>query len=251
VDTAARGPVEGDGRAPTSGVWTVEHTAAFLGEIREHPYYVLFHLVALLGLRRGEVVGLMWSDIDLDAGFLTVSHQARQVGSEVVLGRPKSEASNRVLALDHATMNVLRRYRDACRNPLFGEPVGFLFQGRWGEPIRPDSVSHLFRRLNDEAGLPPIRLHDLRHGAASLSLAAGNDLKTVQAMLGHASIVLTADTYTSILPCLARQSAEATARLVLEAARSTGTRLRRRRRRPQTRPPVTAGKRRTLSSLAA
>ncbi|MEC3979833.1 tyrosine-type recombinase/integrase [Amycolatopsis sp. H20-H5] len=161
--------------------------------------------------------------------------------------------ATRVLALDHVTMNVLRRYRDTCRNPLFGEPVGFLFQGGWGEPIRPDSVTHLFRKLNDEAGLPPIRLHDLRHGAASLSLAAGNDLKTMQAMLGHASIVLTADTYTSILPCLARQSAEATARLVLEAARSTGTRLRahRRRRRPQTRPPVTAGRRKTSSSLAA
>jgi hypothetical protein len=75
------------------------------------------------------------------------------------------------------------------------------------------------------------RTHDLRHGAASLSLAAGNDLKTVQDMLGHASIVLTADTYSSVLPALARQSAEATAKLVLEAAANTGARLRPRRRR--------------------
>jgi integrase len=123
-------------------------------------------------------------------------------------------------------------------------PIGYLFPGRGGELIRPDSVSHLFRRLNTDSGLPPIRLHDLRHGAACLSLAAGNDLKTVQAMLGHSSIVLTADTYTSVLPSLARQSAEATARLVLDAARTTGIHLRAcRPRRVTIRRPVTAGRR--------
>lgn len=96
-------------------------------------------------------------------------------------------------------------------------------------------------------------MHDLRHGAASLSLAAGNDLKTVQDMLGHASIVLTADTYTSVLPSLARQSAEATARLLLDAARTTATRLRtpRRRHRAATRRPVTAGRRTSRTTIAA
>ncbi|MFG1641340.1 tyrosine-type recombinase/integrase [Amycolatopsis sp. NPDC049252] len=74
------------------------------------------------------------------------------------------------------------------------------------------------------ADLPSIRLHDLRHGAASLSLAAGNDLKVVQAMLGHSRIVLTADTYTSVLPC---QAAEATANLVMKAARRTAKKVRR------------------------
>jgi integrase len=189
----------------------------------------LFHLVALLGLRRGEAVGLRWCDLDLEGGFLTVSHQVRQVGGYVEIGRPKSEASNRVLTLDHRTTTLLRRYRDASRSPVFGEPVGFLLHTAAGGMLKPNRVTALFRALNDDSRLPPVRLHDLRHGAASLSLAAGNDLKTVQDLLGHASIVLTADTYTSILPCLARQSAEATARLVLEAARSSGIRLRQRR----------------------
>lgn len=190
------------------------------------------------------MLGLRWGDVDLEAGLLTVSHQVRQVGCEVEIGKPKSEASNRVIALDHATITMLRRYRDRCGTRLpGGEPVGFLFSGGWDEPLRPDSVTHLFRQLNEESGLPPIRLHDLRHGAASLSLAAGNDLKPVQAMLGHASIVLTADTYTSVLPSLARQSAEATARLVLDAARVTGARLRRprRARKPVVQRPITAG----------
>jgi hypothetical protein len=75
----------------------------------------------------------------------------------------------------------------------------------------------MFKALGVEAGLPPIRLHDLRHGAASLALSAGTDLKVVQDMLGHSSIVLTADTYTSVLPDIARKAAEDTARLIIEA----------------------------------
>ena len=81
-----------------------------------------------------------------------------------------------------------------------------------GRSWSPSYVSRTFRALVDEAGLPPIRFHDLRHGAATLSLAAGNELRVVQALLGHSSIVLTADTYTSVLPCLAQQAADATAR---------------------------------------
>lgn len=88
-----------------------------------------------------------------------------------------------------------------------------------------------------EADLPPIRLHDLRHGAASLSLAAGNELRTVQAMLGHSSFVFTADTYTSVLPSLAHEAAEATAELVLRAARMKSAKLRRKPRRVTRRRP--------------
>jgi len=233
------------GERPRVAVWTATQTATFLHEVRDHRLYLLFRLVTLLGLRRGEVIGLQWSDVDLETGYLTISHQVRQVGATIEVGKPKSEASNRVIALDHGSIILLRRHRDASRDTLFGAPVGYLFFNGLGQPIRPDALTSLFRLLNTRSGLPPIRLHDLRHGAASLSLAAGNDLKTVQDMLGHASIVLTADTYTSVLPSLARQSAEATARLVLDAARTTGTRLRtpRRRRRAATRQPVTAGRR--------
>jgi hypothetical protein len=95
----------------------------------------------------------------------------------------------------------------------------------------------------------------LRHGAASLSLAAGNELKTVQAMLGHASIVLTADTYTSVLPCLAHQAAEATAALVMQAAHHTARTVRTRyhqdRRRYGTRTSRTGTSRRTVAHTSA
>ena len=86
-----------------------------------------------------------------------------------------------------------------------------------GDPMAPDRLSRTFRRLSDQAGLPPVRLHDLRHGAATLALAAGVELKVVQDMLGHSSIVLTADTYTSVLPEVARKAAEDVASLIIAA----------------------------------
>ncbi|MGH3258095.1 MAG: tyrosine-type recombinase/integrase [Streptosporangiaceae bacterium] len=94
---------------------------------------------------------------------------------------------------------------------------GYVFTRLNGDPMAPDWLSRYFRRLNDASGLPPIRLHDLRHGAASLALAAGADLKVVQDMLGHSSIVLTADTYTSVLPEVAHKVAEDIASLIIAA----------------------------------
>jgi site-specific recombinase XerD len=97
--------------------------------------------------------------------------------------------------------------------------AGYVFTWPDGLPLRPDYLTSRFAFLTRKAGLPPIRLHDLRHGAASIALAAGTDLKVIQETLGHSSIVLTCDTYTSVLPEIAHRSAEATARLVLAAAR--------------------------------
>jgi integrase len=93
-----------------------------------------------------------------------------------------------------------------------------------GRPIRPEYLTHRFRQLVKEFDLPPIRLHDLRHGAATLALASHTDLKVIQQMLGHSSIVTTADTYTSVLPEAAHHAAQATADM--QAARTVpGARL--------------------------
>jgi integrase len=100
---------------------------------------------------------------------------------------------------------------------LWGE-TGYVFTNREGEPLNPDYLTRRFRYLARHSGLPPVRLHDLRHGAATLAHAARADLKTVQEQLGHTSIVLTADTYPSVLMILHFKIAEATARLVLAAA---------------------------------
>lgn len=226
------------GERPAVAVWTAQQTAQFLHHIREHPLYPLYHLVALLGLRRGEVAGLRWCDLDLTARVLMVSYQVRDHNGRTVICPPKTDTSIRMIALDHLTVAVLRRMSASQREASPDRPpTGFLFTNQRGDPLSPGYVTHTFRRLTAEADLPPIRLHDLRHGAASLSLAAGNELKTVQAMLGHSSIVLTTDTYTSVLPCLAHRAAEATAELVLHAARTKSTQLRRTTRRTIERRP--------------
>lgn len=181
------------GERPPVAVWTAKQTAEFLEHARGHPLYVLYLAVALLGLRRGEVAGLRWCDLDLDAGVVQVSHQVQDRGGRTVVCPPKTEASVRTVALDHGLVAALRVLRSQRRQGDGGEPVGFLFANRAGGPLSPGYVTHTFTRLLVEAGFSPVRLHDLRHGAASLSLAAGNDLKVVQAMLGHSSIVLTAE----------------------------------------------------------
>jgi integrase len=139
------------------------------------------------------------------------------------VGPPKTTASRRTIALDKVTVRVLRehRRRQAVERVVAGEAwedSGYVFADRVGAPLNPDYLTRRFRALVRASGLLPVRLHDLRHGAATLAHAAGADLKTVQEQLGHTSVVLTADTYTSVLMRRHFKVAEATARLVLAAA---------------------------------
>ena len=129
-----------------------------------------------------------------------------------------------MIALDRTTITALRqhRVRQVAEHKIVGEGYrdsGYVFTSLVGEPIAPDRLTRTFHRLCDDAGMPPIRLHDLRHGAATLALAAGVELKVVQDMMGHSSIDLTADTYTSVLPEVARKAAEAVAVHVVHAGR--------------------------------
>lgn len=222
------------GEHPSVAVWTAHQSAQFLDHIRSHRLYPLFRLITLVGLRRGEACALRWCDLDLQHRTLLVSRQLQQHRGELSICETKTASGVRVIALDRLTITVLRRHH--ATTALQGHGGGFVFTNTRGDPIKPDRLGELFHRLVRDADLPPIRLHDLRHGAASLSLAAGNDLKTVQTMLGHSSIVLTADTYTSVLPDLAHHAAEATARLVLTSAATTSRALRNGHHRPARRP---------------
>jgi integrase len=210
------------GIRPPVAVWTPAQTAAFLNAIQGHRLYAAYHLIALRGLRRGEAAGLRWCDIDLDTGTAIISWQLQQYDGHVVLCPPKTAHSERIIALDRTTVAALRahRARQLAERAAAGQDYldsGYVFTRLNGDPMAPDWLSRYFRQLNDASGLPPIRLHDLRHGAASLALAAGADLKVVQDMLGHSSIVLTADTYTSVLPEVARKVAEDIASLIIAA----------------------------------
>lgn len=200
-------------------VWTPAQLGAFLDAAHEDRLYALWHLIAHRGLRRGEACGLAWSEVDLDAGRMQVSKQRVVVNRQVVEGPPKSGAGERSVALDAGTVTALRAHRKQQLQDrmAWGEAwqdSGLVFVREDGTPLHPEYVSDRFRAITAEAGLPPIRLHDLRHGAASLALAAGVDMKVVSEMLGHSMLSLTADTYSSVFAEVEAQAAEAAAALV-------------------------------------
>lgn len=200
-------------------VWTPQQTGAFLDFVAEDRLYAMWHLIAFRGLRRGEACGQPWSETNLDAHSLTVSAQLVQDGWEVEASDPKTDSGYRVVALDDDTVNVLKRHRerqDANREewgPAWVE-TGHVFTQEDGSWLHPGKVTDLFERLVGASGLPPIRLHDLRHGAATLMLAADIDIKIVSDTLGHSDTRITRDIYQSVLPEVGKSAAEATAKLV-------------------------------------
>ncbi|WUI54448.1 site-specific integrase [Micromonospora zamorensis] len=215
------------GERPTVAVWTAAQLADFLDYVRDDTLYPLWWMLAALGLRRGEVAGLRWADVDLHERQLSVVRQRTTAGYEVHEGPPKSKASRRELALDKHTVRVLRQHRERQqerRTRRLGTGMvchssGYVFTGPGGLPLHPGYLTQRLRLLISRAGLPPIRLHDLRHGAASPAQSAAVDIKTVQHQLGHSNIRLTVDVYTTVLPPAARKAAEATATYLIAAGK--------------------------------
>ncbi|MFE5910685.1 tyrosine-type recombinase/integrase [Streptomyces wedmorensis] len=200
-------------------VWTPEQTGAFLDFVAEDRLYAMWHLIAFRGLRRGEACGQPWSETNLDRHSLTVTGQLVQDGWEVEASEPKTDSGFRVVALDDDTVHVLKRHRErqeadrAEWGPAWVN-TGLVFTQEDGSWLHPGKVTDLFERLVAASGLPPIRLHDLRHGAATLMLAADIDIKIVSDTLGHSDTRITRDIYQSVLPYVGKSAAEATAKLV-------------------------------------
>ena len=167
-------------------------------------------------------LGIRWPDVDLDAGYLRITQQVLQVGWQTEIGKPKTDSGERAVSLDAATVQVLRLWRelqDAERRATRGawQDTGLVFTREDGSQLHPEHVVDTFQCIAKQAGLPPIRLHDLRHTAASLALQAGVPMKVVSEQLGHSSLGITADTYTSVLPAVAQAAAEAVAGIVPRA----------------------------------
>ena len=147
-------------------------TAHFLRCIQDHRLYAAYHLIALRGLRRGEAAGLRWRDVDLDGKTATISQQLQQYGGRLVVCPPKTTHSVRVIALDHTTVAALRAHLDRQRAEAAAagstwHDSGYVVTGLNGRPMAPDRLTRTFKALAAHAGLPPVRLHDLRHGAAT------------------------------------------------------------------------------------
>ena len=181
---------------------TTVQLASFFREARESGVFELYYLELATGLRRGELLGLKWEDVDLERGDLRVRRQVSRINGEVVEAPLKTKNAYRTLPLAEDTVSVLREQRKKVGNSPW------VFPSPDGGPISPDSVLHMLHRVLKRAGLPKVRFHDLRHTFATLALQNGVDVKTVSGMLGHFSAGFTLDTYAHITSAAQRQAAK-------------------------------------------
>ncbi len=189
-------------------VWNADELKVFLAATSGDRLAALWRLAAMTGLRRGEVLGLRWRDVDLERATLSVA-------------KSKTASGKRAVALDTETVAALKRWRaqqNAERLQMGADWVdtGLTFTREDGDRVRESYVSHKFGRLVRQLGLPPIRLHDLRHGWATMALQSGIHPKVVQERLGHSTIAQTLDTYSHVIPGMHAAAAATVAALVAE-----------------------------------
>ena len=180
----------------------VEQLQSFLREAKDSDVFELYYLELATGLRRGELLGLKWEDIDLERGDLRVKRQIARINGEVVEAPLKTKNAYRTLPLAADTIDVLEAQKKKA------EDSPWVFPSPTGDPISPDSVLHMLHRVLKRAGLPRVRFHDLRHTFATLALQNGVDVKTVSGMLGHFSAGFTLDTYAHVTTASQRQAAK-------------------------------------------
>lgn len=180
--------------------WSAEEARAFLLATTDDQLGPLWLLLLATGLRRGEALGLRWEDVDLQAGRLSVVQTVVVVGNAAQFSEPKTAAGRRVVHLQPEVAAVLRRHRLRQREQrvLVGsawQETGLVFTTGLGGVLHPRNVVRAFDQAVTGAGLRRIRIHDLRHTAASLALREGVHPKLVQEMLGHANVAITLNTY--------------------------------------------------------
>ena len=189
----------------------IEQLTSFLREAKDSGVFEMYYVELATGLRRGELLGLKWEDIDFEHGNLRVKRQIARIDGEVVEAPLKTKNAYRTLPLADDAIQVLKQQ---------GKKTGsspWVFPSPIGGPISPDSVLHMLHRVLKRAGLPRVRFHDLRHTFATLALQNGVDIKTVSGMLGHFSAGFTLDTYAHVTTAAQKEAAR-TMEKVLTAA---------------------------------
>lgn len=188
-------------RATTRKSWTVEEAKAFLAANREHRLYALFHFGLVTGLRRGELLGLRWTDLDLEHGTVEVAQQLAVVRGRPVMKDLKTESSDRILAIGQRAVEVLeeQRTRQAAEHVVLGldaSEVELVFTSEVGGWIDPNNFGRIMERLAKDAGVPRLTPKGLRHTAQSIGRVVVGDDKIMQERLGHSDIGITLNTYT-------------------------------------------------------
>jgi integrase len=196
-------------------VWSAAEVRVFLDSLETHPLGPCFRLLAATGMRRAEVLGLRWRDIDFNRARLSIIQTLVRTSEGAILTPPKTASGRRSIALDRRTLEILLDYRkQQSLNANDGPESDLVFHRDDGSPVPPHSLSKAFTAAVNEAGLPSLRLHDLRHTYASLALAAGVHVKVVSERLGHAGVTITLDIYSHVIPALDASAAEQIADLL-------------------------------------
>lgn len=187
---------------------------------RTHRLYPALHLTAHTGMRRGEVVGLKWSDLDITTQRLSIQRTLQCFGGRPVEFGVKTGHSRRCIDLDETTVDVLQAWRRQLRRDDL--PCGaddWMFCNATGRFLNPESLSQLSDRIVRRTPVPRLRFHDVRHTHASLLIAAGVPIKVVSERLGHAHPAFTMHTYQHVLPGMGASAADQFAVLVAAASR--------------------------------
>jgi integrase len=191
---------------PNPKAWTPEQVGLFLDEASNDRWWPLWRLAATTGMRRGELAGLRWVDVDLERAELVVTENRVVVDHEVVTGTPKGNRVRRI-GLDPATVEVLRAWRrqQLEERMLIGgywPDTDLVFVWQDGSALHPNVITRTFGRIVSRLDLPPMHLHNLRHAWATSAMLAGVDIKVVSGRLGHSSTRITHDIYTAAVPSM-------------------------------------------------
>jgi integrase len=203
-------------------VWSPAQLRSFVEFTSDDRLAAAWLLLVTTGMRRGEVLGLTWENVDFTNSRLSVVRSLSIVNyHDVRLIQPKTSKGRRSIALDPATLAALQAHRvrqleERLQWGAAWNDSDLVFPREDGTPIHPQRMTSWFEQLSRDACLPRIRLHDLRHSYATAALAADVPAKVVSERLGHASVMITLDTYSHILPSMQEDAASTVARLILE-----------------------------------
>ncbi len=217
--------------------WTAEQLRSFLRAAAGHRLFPALWLASTTGVRRSELLGLRWDDLDTAKATLSVNRGLVSVGYELHESRGKTASARRSIDLDATTLSVLagwRCWQQAEYAAVGVNNPGWMFADADGQPVHPHAISQAFERIARRSGSPVIRLHDVRHTHGTLLIKAGVPVKVVSERLGHATPSFTIDTYQHVLPGMQAEAARTFETLVapalLPGSASTGDhRLKRRR----------------------
>jgi integrase len=199
-------------------VWTADQAQRFLRVAKDHPYQPFWELALTTGMRRGEILALRWAEVDLAGETLSVRRSVGPLRGRPHFDEPKNGRA-RVIDLDAATVALLRGHRAhqnerrLCLADAW-QDQDLVCASSVGTPINPNNITRAYDDLVTLAGVPRIRVHDLRHTAATLMLQAGIPIKVVSERLGHATITITLNLYAHVLPGMQKQAAETLGQLL-------------------------------------